>query len=939
MHHSLILFKAAFSRAFVILGLAILVLTTISSPINVQAADKTKKADQTLLVPITLQLRWLHQFQFAGYYAAKEKGFYRDAGFDVTIIAGKPGRKPINEVLAGRAQFGTANSEVLFQRLKGQPLVALAAIFQHSATALITKGDSKIYSPHDLRGRKIMSTGDAEILAMLRSEGIDPKEVGFQESSFKINDLIIGKTDAFNSYLTNEPFFLQQKGFPYLTIKPSTYGIDFYSDILFTTEKEIRGHPDRVKRFREASLRGWQYAMKNPDEIIDLIKTKYESKKTIDHLRFEADAMRQLVLPGGVELGHMNPGRWRHMADTFLKEGMIDPEYSLQGFTYNPSTPKNLLVFLGPKFVPPYAYYENGKPIGVYVDLANELGKSLGRPVETRLYQWADAQARFQRGEGHALTAMVINEKRKELYEFTQSTFPFDYMLFAKSQNLDQLDSRDLSDKRVAVRRGSFARSIMENIHPEAETVFVETIREGFEMLLKGEIDGVIDENLIGHHTLKQNEIQGIEGLETPLAKLTLHISTTKENSAMLGELNQAISKLKSKGTIKEISRRWLGGPVIFITPNQRNAGLIGAGATLVIVTILAFFLFINIAKRNRERMVAKGRFQALFEQSGSMCMILDPNTPDGVPIVIDANKAACEAHGYTREEFIGRPVADIDDHEGKRMVLERTQLMLNGKPLNIENTHVRRDGTMFPVSIHATRVDLEGESPLIFTTEHDITDRKQAEETVKKSLAEKEVLLKEIHHRVKNNLQVITSLLSLQAGKETNKNSKEAMEESERRVRVMARIHENLHRSENLTHVDIKEFLNTVVNDTKSSSTVDGQDIAFHVDADNIVIDIDHAIACGQIVSELVSNSLKHGFPNGKAGNVEISLHQEETGFVKMSVADDGIGLPDGFDIKQEDTLGMRLVEVLTMQLNGKVNIDGSNGTAVHISFQEQPS
>ena len=135
-----------------------------------------------------------------------------------------------------------------------------------------------------------------------------------------------------------------------------------------------------------------------------------------------------------------------------------------------------------------------------------------------------------------------------------------------------------------------------------------------------------------------------------------------------------------------------------------------------------------NEAKAIQVAKVAEQRFKILFEQSGTFCMILDPNTADGIPIIINANKAACEAHGYTREEFIGRPVSSIDDPVGKKLILDRTHHMLDGEFMHIENTHVRKDGSTFPVEIYANQVSIEGEPPLIFTTEHDISNRKRLE-------------------------------------------------------------------------------------------------------------------------------------------------------------------------------------------------------------------
>ena len=301
---------------------------------------------------IDLQLRWHHQFQFAGYYAAVEKGFYQEEGLQVRLHSGDPTHQPVPVVLAGDAQYAEGNSEVLYQRLLGKPLVALAAIFQHSPSVLLTRRDSGINSAHDLIGRKVMlmnMTEDADFLTMFLSEGVSLADVKVIPSSYDINDLISKKVDAFNSYTTNEPYFLSQKGIAYNIIDPSNYRIDFYSDILFTSEAELRDHPKRVEAMRRATLKGWRYAMDHQEEILDLLINKYHVEKSREHLEFEAAEMRKLIFPDLIEIGHMNPGRWQHMADTFVKAGLIKPGYSLDGFVYDPNPqppPKWLLPLL-----------------------------------------------------------------------------------------------------------------------------------------------------------------------------------------------------------------------------------------------------------------------------------------------------------------------------------------------------------------------------------------------------------------------------------------------------------------------------------------------------------------------------------------------------------------------------------------------------------------
>ena len=292
-----------------------------------------------LAEPIHLQLRWHHQFQFAGYYAALEKGYYQKAGLDVIIDEGTPDKKPVQEVLQGRAHYGVANSELLLERLRGSPLVALAAIYQHSPSVLLARKDAGIFSPDDLVGKKIMlldKTVDADFVTMLYNEGVDSSRIQVMPSSYYINDLITGKVDAFNSYLTNEPYLLKKQGIEFTVLNPRNYGADFYSDILFSTENELKQHPERVKAFRQASLEGWYYAMNHPHEIINLLLNKYKVNKSKDHLEFEAEAIRALIIPDIIDLGHMNPWRWRHMAETFIEAELVENDQFLPGFSYDP---------------------------------------------------------------------------------------------------------------------------------------------------------------------------------------------------------------------------------------------------------------------------------------------------------------------------------------------------------------------------------------------------------------------------------------------------------------------------------------------------------------------------------------------------------------------------------------------------------------------------
>ncbi|RMD78263.1 MAG: response regulator [Lentisphaerae bacterium] len=314
---------------YLLVSLLYLAFPTSSRP----APDKPER--------VVLQLKWKHQFQFAGYYAALAKGYYRDAGLHVHIREGWPGIQVADEMLAGHADFGVDMPNMLIEYQKGKPIVALAAIFQHSPEALFLRKDSNIHNPQQLIGKKVMLRphGNAEIKAMFLHEGVDISRMTIVKHTWDIRDLVEGRVDAFAGYLTDRPFMLQQMGVEYQVIKPISYGIDFYGDCLFTTKKQVTNHPERVKRFLKASLKGWEYAMAHPDEIIDLIRSQYNRNLPRKVLEFEAQAMQQLMLPKFIEIGHMNPGRWRHIGKTFVSLGMLPPNWSLDGFLYQPKGP------------------------------------------------------------------------------------------------------------------------------------------------------------------------------------------------------------------------------------------------------------------------------------------------------------------------------------------------------------------------------------------------------------------------------------------------------------------------------------------------------------------------------------------------------------------------------------------------------------------------
>lgn len=234
---------------------------------------------------VVLQLAWKHQFQFAGYYAALNNGYYKKAGLDVVIREGGQGRFALEAVLSGCAQYGVAGTELILHRKDGDPFVVLAPIFQHSPSILLARKDAGISHLQDLVGRRVMllpGKKDADILAAFLNEGVPLDAFQRLDQTYDLQDLVEGRTDAVSAYVTNEPWQLMRQGIEPAVISPRLYGVDFYSDCLFTTEHETDHHPRRTAAFLKASIQGWEYALAHPEEIIDLLLTTYGVRKSRD---------------------------------------------------------------------------------------------------------------------------------------------------------------------------------------------------------------------------------------------------------------------------------------------------------------------------------------------------------------------------------------------------------------------------------------------------------------------------------------------------------------------------------------------------------------------------------------------------------------------------------------------------------------------------------
>ena len=289
------------------------------------------------LKKVKLELLWTHQFEFAGFYMAKEKGFYKDKALDVEILDGFK-KNTLDDVESEKVEFGVSSSSIIYEVNQGRDFVALASIFQNSPYAWVTTKDSGITKLKDFVGKTVMYTkgslDNIELLAILKAKGIDDSKINFIQTTYNINDLINKKCDISSAYVSNEPYELEKQNIKYKLFTPVEYGIDFYGDILFTSQKYLENNPKIVKSFRSASLKGWRYAFENIEETINLIKDKYNPSLSLNHLRYEANILKKQSLYPFIAVGTMDSNRWKTIANTFKDLGYLKTADIPDGFIY-----------------------------------------------------------------------------------------------------------------------------------------------------------------------------------------------------------------------------------------------------------------------------------------------------------------------------------------------------------------------------------------------------------------------------------------------------------------------------------------------------------------------------------------------------------------------------------------------------------------------------
>ncbi|GLR65259.1 ABC transporter substrate-binding protein [Marinospirillum insulare] len=571
---------------------------------------------------VVIQLKWLHQFQSAGYYAALDQGYFAEEGLNVELRERDIELSNVDQVLAGEAQYGVTDSIILLNQTQRNGVILVAPIFQHSPNVLISLRSSNINRPTDLVGRRLAfyenDTDGISVLAMLAEQGVLKDGLIKVDLSNRIERLISGEVDAIAAYSTNEPVVLRELGYSINILDPKHYGMDFYGDVFFTSTDEANKHPSRVAAMRRAVLRGWEYALDNKEEIVDLILRDYNTQnKTKQALMTEAQGLETLVARHTTELGTLVPGRLEYMLALLAKTKIIETELTQSDyeqrigrliFDSQPNKALNLTpeeqAFLASNPTlkvgvdrnwPPFEYLDTKDIVlqGIsrdYIRLLEEL-LHLKFAIQDQL-SWPETLDEAKAGGVDFFPAITKTPERSQYLSFTQPYIRSPMIIVTDNQVSFISNMNELNARRVAVVKGYASHEMLEKHHPLIQLDLRDSAIEALKAVAAGEVDAFIDNLAVASYLIRT---QGLANLkisgQTPYS-FDLSMAVQKDQLLLKSILDKALAHI-SRQQHTNIYDSWVTLEVEKGFPwSKFLPPFIGLGLTLLVLCCYTIYLF-----------------------------------------------------------------------------------------------------------------------------------------------------------------------------------------------------------------------------------------------------------------------------------------------------------------------------------------------------------
>jgi len=604
---------------------------------------------------------------------------------------------------------------------------------------------------------------------------------------------------------------------------------------------------------------------------------------------------------------------------------------------------KDTIIAIIPDNGPPLFYRnkKTGEAAGFAVDVTNEVSRRAGFSVSYKFgANWDNIREGIQRGDADMGPGLSISADRQKYYSFSE---PFDTFLISFFTRAGSGKAEMKPGATVGVLHGSVAYERLFR-RPAMRLVLYDNFETGLFDLLAGKIDAFAGPTPVLWRLAMDAHVEDkIVVAGSPIAEIKRAFGVKKGRTELVARLNRGLEGFIGSPEYQKIYAKWYGKSRPFFTLTRQNVVTVIVLSLLVVaMTFWRHQSLLGATRRLRHEIEERKRVEEdLVKRERQLnesqkAAKIGSWSWDMVTSKLDWSEEAYRRFDKDPETFIPTVEYFVDriHPDDKEAVQRSIQVTLeNDEPYHIQPRTRNESGREWILEAFGiVERDVNGK-PLMFSgTVQDITERRQAEDLILRSLKEKEVLLKEIHHRVKNNMQVISSLLNLQAKGFADTAVRAVFEEARNRVNSMALIHQKLYQSQDLAHINFNEYLKNLV--AGIAETYKLRNVVLSVDNEPVAIDVNVGIPCGLIVNELVSNCLKHAFPDGRKGTITVGIKRSSEGNAVLSVADNGIGFPANVDFRSTSSLGLQLVNVLTAQIRGTIKLSQAEGTKFSITF-----
>ena len=526
----------------------------------------------------SVQLMWLDQFEFAGFYVAKEKGFYEKAGLDVEIKKYDNSTNVLNEVLEKRADFGLNSTSLIIQKSSEKDLVILGSIFQSSPLILLALKNSQINNLQDIKNKEIMITQEqyefASLQSMLISENISLKEIKRIKHSFDVDDLINHKTDLMIAYTTNEPFILKEKGYESKIFHPKDYGFDFYEELLFTSKEFATNNPKLVKDFYDATLKGWYYAFENIEEVSQLIYEKYNPQnKSLDSLIFEANEMKKLVYDENKKIGTITKEKINLIINTYKVLGLMKNSVDIDDLIYTKhlndsflltkeeqsylTHKKELKICIDPDWMP-FEEIRNNKHIGISADYIDIIKNKLNIPITLAPTKTWSESLKYAKEKACDIIPLIVKTQNRQKYlNFTTPYIKLPLVMAGGIEDSFIEDINQFKDKKIGISKDYAFEEILKAKYPQLNFVPVKNLKDGLEQIQKGNISGFIGNLTSIGITIQKDYIGQIKIIAKLDDNLEAGIASRKDEPLLNSILQKALDSIDLKQK-EEIYNKWV---------------------------------------------------------------------------------------------------------------------------------------------------------------------------------------------------------------------------------------------------------------------------------------------------------------------------------------------------------------------------------------------